>query len=184
MAKTRGVFALILVPERKHLLVQERADGKGWELPGGGVLPGENDFTALAREVTQETGLIVEPLEQVGTPLIFQEDTALAFTCKIESGALSPTEEARQHRFVTKEEIRSLTLLGPTGRLGRMARMIWDGFSLMEEPATCDSCGKCIEGIFLSDDGCLLIEDDGIKRHTWPRLDPYSPTGKVEPNPQ
>ena len=63
MAKTRGVFALIT--KGKTLLLSERMDGKGWNLPGGRVEEGETDQVALVREVKEETGLDVELLKEL-----------------------------------------------------------------------------------------------------------------------
>lgn len=38
-----------------------------WSLPGGRVEPGEDDATAVVREIAEETGLAVEVGEHVGT---------------------------------------------------------------------------------------------------------------------
>jgi 8-oxo-dGTP pyrophosphatase MutT (NUDIX family) len=187
MAKTRGVFTLILVKNdaEKKLLLSERQDGKGWNLPGGRVEEGESDFDALIREVREETGLDIEPLEQVGPLHVFNEDTAVAYVCTVTGGQLIPTKEAKQHRYVDKEEIKTLTLVGPVGRLGRTGRMAWDGLSIMEEPTVgpneVPEDMLPIEGLFASDDGCLLVDETNEGRKTWPRLDPYSPTAKMEP---
>ncbi|OGZ62419.1 MAG: hypothetical protein A3C58_03235 [Candidatus Staskawiczbacteria bacterium RIFCSPHIGHO2_02_FULL_34_10] len=81
MAKTRGVFALIT--KGKTLLLSERMDGKGWNLPGGRVEEGETDQVALVREVKEETGLDVEALHQVGPDHVFNDDTAVAYACKV-----------------------------------------------------------------------------------------------------
>ena len=54
-----------------------------WELPGGGVEPGEDEVDALVREVREETGFTVEPVD-VG-PLVwtqestFQDDPMLVY---------------------------------------------------------------------------------------------------------
>jgi ADP-ribose pyrophosphatase YjhB (NUDIX family) len=216
MAATRGVFALILivVDGRKTVLLSQRADGKGWNLPGGRVEPGETDYEALVREVREETGLIVEIIEQVGEPHVFGEDTALAFTCKVVGGRLIETAEAVRHYFATKEDVAAgrirvgmnegvgmwvaLKLVGPEGRLGRMGRMVYDGFSIMEEPVIVPNDAPAdylpitgtlltslddfpIPGIFLSEDKCSLITQKSEGQKKWPRLDPFSPTGKMGP---
>lgn len=150
MTKTRGVFALIT--EGKRLLLSERMDGKGWNLPGGRVEGGETDQVVLVREVKEETGLDVEVLHQVGPDHVFNDDTALAYACKVIGGQLTVTAEAKNHAYVNAQEVRQgyylepskeddpntglraqkpLKLVGPEGRLGRTGRMVWDAFSLM-----------------------------------------------------
>lgn len=44
-----------LVSPRGRVLFLQRADGV-WELPGGGIEPGEKPFQAAVREVGEETG--------------------------------------------------------------------------------------------------------------------------------
>jgi ADP-ribose pyrophosphatase len=52
----------VLTPGRvRHLLMVERADGHGWALPGGMLDPGETPPIAAARELEEETGLVIHP---------------------------------------------------------------------------------------------------------------------------
>jgi 8-oxo-dGTP pyrophosphatase MutT (NUDIX family) len=44
-----------------------RTSGHWWELPGGGIEPGESHADAAVREIRAETGLLISPL-QVGRP--------------------------------------------------------------------------------------------------------------------
>lgn len=53
-----GVGAVVTDPRDRVLLVRERGR---WQTPGGEVEAGEDHATALRREVTEETGLTVEP---------------------------------------------------------------------------------------------------------------------------
>ena len=199
---TRGVFALITVKNvhGNFVLLSERADGKGWKLPGGAVEEGESDFDALVREVREETCLEVEVLEQVGSPLVFKDDTAVAYACTIVGGRLEPTDEAIRHHYCTADDLRAgrirvgmseglgqwipLKLVGPEGRLGRMGRMVWDALSILEDPQMVPNKVPnewLIEGVFVTEDGCFLWEETPEVQKKWPRLDPYSPSGKVEP---
>lgn len=111
MAKTRGVFALITDNDGR-LLVSERTDGKGWNLPGGRVEEGETDQETARREALEELGLEIEVCEQVGVPLEFKEDTAVAYRCRITGGQLKTTNEAKSHRYVTSAETKEMTWAG------------------------------------------------------------------------
>ena len=50
-----------------HVLTPEEAPDGWWELPGGGIDPGESYLEAAIREIREETGLALDP-EQVGQP--------------------------------------------------------------------------------------------------------------------
>jgi 8-oxo-dGTP diphosphatase len=71
-----AVFAVTRDPTGRVLLVR-RADTGNWEPPGGHVQVGESTATALVREVTEETGVIVEILAVAG--VVCDPDHVLAY---------------------------------------------------------------------------------------------------------
>jgi 8-oxo-dGTP pyrophosphatase MutT (NUDIX family) len=72
--------AFVVDAEGRLLLLDctdpHRPDVRWWELPGGGVEPGEDEVDALVREVLEETGLAVDPAA-VGPLQWTQESTFL-----------------------------------------------------------------------------------------------------------
>ena len=59
---TRGVFAADVrrLPKGPAVLLFEREDGKGWNLPGGHVERGEGLVQAIRREIREETGMKIK----------------------------------------------------------------------------------------------------------------------------
>lgn len=59
------VVAAALIEPSGRILLQQRAPGRAmaglWEFPGGKVEPGETPEMALARELGEELGIVVEP---------------------------------------------------------------------------------------------------------------------------
>jgi 8-oxo-dGTP diphosphatase len=91
-----SVAAVIEVDGR--LLILERSDGLGVDLPGGLVRWGESAEKAVQREVHEETGLRVMPRHVVG---IFSEPSrdprfgsvCIAYACDVLDGTLRASEE-------------------------------------------------------------------------------------------
>jgi 8-oxo-dGTP diphosphatase len=77
------------------VLLALRRELRGWELPGGRAEPGEDEATALVREIREETGLRVEPLERVGEYRRrgFAAHRAHVYRCQLVGGALAPSAD-------------------------------------------------------------------------------------------
>ena len=50
----------VIFDDRRRVLLIRRGDNKQWALPAGGMEPGESVTECMAREVWEETGLLVE----------------------------------------------------------------------------------------------------------------------------
>jgi 8-oxo-dGTP diphosphatase len=81
-------------------------------VPGGRVEPGESDHEALLREIAEETGLVVEIGEMVGT--VEREGLAGSvyvihdYYCTVVGGRLRPGDDASDARWVTEAELADL----------------------------------------------------------------------------
>jgi ADP-ribose pyrophosphatase YjhB (NUDIX family) len=106
-----------IVRNGKILLVQERADN-GWCMPGGWVDVGETPSEAVAREVREESGFIVEPRRIIGvydanrggTPIEFYHAFKIVLFCEIIGGEACPSDETLAVDFFNPD---SLPVLSP-----------------------------------------------------------------------
>ncbi|HZC26103.1 MAG TPA: NUDIX hydrolase [Actinopolymorphaceae bacterium] len=101
--------------EDGRLLMIRRGNPPGaglWSLPGGRVIAGETDSEALAREVREETGLVVE----VGSLLGSVERDGVSgevflirdYACLVTGGTLRAGDDAVDARWVSDDELRGL----------------------------------------------------------------------------
>jgi len=108
-----GPFAIgvggIVIHEEKVLLVKVTYGHQGWILPGGYVRPTETIGDAVRREVLEETGLIVEPLELISVRSRITEgrnDLYATFLVKVVGGELKPDgRETVKARYFTLAEM-------------------------------------------------------------------------------
>lgn len=67
------VVAALILDADNRILIAERPAGRKyagqWELPGGKIEPGETEPQALARELNEELGLTVNPLQLQRSPV-------------------------------------------------------------------------------------------------------------------
>jgi ADP-ribose pyrophosphatase YjhB (NUDIX family) len=114
----------LVYDEQRRLLVVRRANepGRGlWAIPGGRVESGEDDPTAVAREVAEETGLEVQVGELVGEVERDGPNGQLYvirdYQAEPVGGVLGAGDDATDAKFVSREEFENLpttTLLAST----------------------------------------------------------------------
>jgi 8-oxo-dGTP diphosphatase len=108
------VVALCLEDAGRRLLLARRPAGKHhgglWEFPGGKVEPGETPRAALAREVTEELAIGIDPAAL--TPLTFAEDDRLVlllFGARSAEGEVTGLE-GQEWGWFTREAAAALPL--------------------------------------------------------------------------
>ena len=77
------------------VLLAERAELRGWELPGGEARAGESGEEAVAREVLEETGVVVRVERCVAeyARTGFRPHRACIYRCRAVGGAPRPSSE-------------------------------------------------------------------------------------------
>lgn len=105
-----GAFA-ILFDDRRRVLLCYRRDIDRWNLPGGGVEPGELPTEAAIRETLEETGLEVG-IDRLSGVYSKPDDNDLVFVfvCRVVGGRLTPTEEAVESRYFDPNELPDRTI--------------------------------------------------------------------------
>ena len=100
-----GTFGIILDSDGRVLLCHRR-DVDLWNLPGGGVRPGEAPWEGVVREVAEETGLEVA-VERLAGVYVKPEagEIVFSFLCRVVGGALTPTDEADRHEYYPPERL-------------------------------------------------------------------------------
>jgi ADP-ribose pyrophosphatase YjhB (NUDIX family) len=124
---TTGAFAIIFDEEERVLLCHRR-DMDAWNLPGGGLEPGELPNECVIREVREETGLevMVERLVGVYTKP-GRNELLFAFVCRITGGSLRLTSESDGNCYFPPGRLPPNTLL-------KHAERIWDALNDSREP--------------------------------------------------
>jgi len=133
-----GVGAVLIHQGRVLLIKRGKEPLRGrWVVPGGTVEVGETLEQALVREVREETGLTVRPIEVV---LVFdridREGEAVRYhyvivdyLCEYVSGTLRAASDAEDAAFVAREDLSRFAL--PEKAL----EVVLDGFGRSERRA-------------------------------------------------
>ena len=98
----------IVVRDDGRVLVIKRDDNGHWEAPGGVLELNESFEAGVRREVLEETGLevTVERLTGVYKNMVYGI-VALVYRCRPVDGEPHATEEAREIRWMTTEEVQA-----------------------------------------------------------------------------
>lgn len=107
---TVGVGAVILDDDGRLLCVKRgRAPAMGsWSLPGGRIEAGETAAEAVAREVFEETGLVVEVGDLVGHVDIISDDrhyVVLDFVATVVGGTAEAGDDAAEVAWLTRRDL-------------------------------------------------------------------------------
>jgi ADP-ribose pyrophosphatase YjhB (NUDIX family) len=97
----------VVIDKDQRALVIRRSDNGHWEAPGGILELDETFEDGVRREVAEETGMAVtvNDLSAVYKNLAYAI-VALVFRCSPGPGQLHRTEESRDVRWMTREEVR------------------------------------------------------------------------------
>jgi 8-oxo-dGTP diphosphatase len=103
-----SVAGVIVDDQRRALLIRRR-DNRHWEPPGGILERDEPIHDGVRREVREETGLSVAPMNLSGVYKNMSRGIiALVFRCKILGGTLTTNDEVSEFRWATTDEVSAL----------------------------------------------------------------------------
>jgi 8-oxo-dGTP diphosphatase len=115
-----GVGALIIRKDSILLVERGRAPLKGfWSLPGGVLELGEQLGAAIVREVKEETGLDVQPVNVVEIFERIMRDKAgepeyhyvlVDYFCKVTGGELAAGDDSKKVEWVKRKDLSALKL--------------------------------------------------------------------------
>lgn len=116
--------AVIFDSTGDKVLLTRRSDNGQWDIPSGGIDPGESAAEACAREVLEETGLVVEVIRLIGvytTPhrIIEYADgnrfqaVTMCFEAVPTGGELTVTYETTEFGYFTMGEMERMDVMEP-----------------------------------------------------------------------
>ena len=95
----------VVLDEQERILLGHRSDKDLWDLPGGSLELGELPIEGVVRETREETGLDVEVERLFMVGVTPDSRLSFVFYCHPIGGALTPTEEADQVAFFSKDTL-------------------------------------------------------------------------------
>lgn len=118
-----AVSALLVDGERVLLIRRQAEPNRGrWSFPGGTVELGETIRDAVVREVREETGLSVEPLEVVDAVDVLVPPNGppdyhfvlIVFAARVRGGVLEPRSDAAEARWVPFADLGTMDVTDTT----------------------------------------------------------------------
>ena len=114
-ANSQPTASAVVRSDDGRLLLARRAgppdEGK-WDLPGGFLEEGEHPLDAVVRELREETGLEIEPLELIAVEMDVYGDGDYApatlnlyWTARVVSGDPEPADDVSELRWFRPEEL-------------------------------------------------------------------------------
>jgi 8-oxo-dGTP diphosphatase len=133
MTDTRPLFTLaafaVIFDEAGRVLLCHRRDMDAWNLPGGGLEPGELPDACVVREVHEETGLVAVVEQLVGVyGKTERNELVFAFICRIQGGALRLTSESDANAYFFPDAL-------PPNTLGKHTERIRDAVAVKDAVA-------------------------------------------------
>ncbi|RXK17519.1 NUDIX hydrolase [Macrococcus sp. DPC7161] len=118
------IGAGVIIEQNEKILLEQRVDNGLWGIPGGLIEIGEKVKDAAIREVTEETGLIPKQVDLFG---IYSGENyivtypngdevysvSIIFYTNQFSGELTISDESRQLKFVSREEMKDIVINPP-----------------------------------------------------------------------
>jgi ADP-ribose pyrophosphatase YjhB (NUDIX family) len=115
-----GVGAIIFQGDRILMAQRGKPPLQGWwSLPGGALETGEALADAVAREVLEETGLVVQPLRVFEVfERILRDDAGVPeyhyvlidYVCRVTGGELRPGDDVCRAEWMRLDELRGLQI--------------------------------------------------------------------------
>jgi ADP-ribose pyrophosphatase YjhB (NUDIX family) len=99
----------VVVDSQDRVLVIRRQDTGDWQAPGGVLELAESFEDGVRREVAEETGVDIEVERLSGVyKNVSRGIVALVFRCRPVTTSATPTDEASEVRWMSRDEVREL----------------------------------------------------------------------------